>query len=204
VDETRPATRDWRDTVGAASDLALVGIVTTIAAVPLVTAGAALAGASAAVREWSDNERLPPLTEGLRRLRRGLLSGLAASLVGAAVTVLLLLNASALARGAVPGGAPVLIGTVVVGVLWAGFAGLTVVEVGARDGRGWIEAARGAWRTSLARPWVPALLGLVVAIGTVLGLVLPFLAPVMVGYVLFALHATARRLGPPRSRRSWS
>jgi len=39
-----------------------------------------------------------------------------------------------------------------------------------------------------------AALGLVVAVGGFLGLVLPFLAPVMVGYVLFALHATAHRL----------
>jgi hypothetical protein len=171
-----------------------MGIVTTIAAVPLVTAGAALASASVAVREWSLNERLPSFTDGLHRMRRGLLPGLAASLVGTAVTVLLLLNASALARGAVPGGAPILVGTVVVGVLWAGFAGLTLVEVGARDGRGWLEAARCAWRTSLARPWVPAVLGSVAAVGGFLGLVLPFLAPVMVGYVLFALHATARRL----------
>jgi hypothetical protein len=186
--------------VGAASDLALLGIATTVAAVPLVTAGAALASASVAVREWSANERMPSLTEGLARLRRGLLPGLAASLVGAAVTLLLLLNGSALARGAVPGGTPVLIGTVVVGVLWAGFAGLTLVEVGARDGRGWREAARSAGRTSLARPLVPAVLGLVVAVGGFLGLVLPFLAPVMVGYLLFALHATARRLSAPPSR----
>jgi hypothetical protein len=41
---------------------------------------------------------------------------------------------------------------------------------------------------------VPAVLGSVAAIGGFLGLVLPFLAPVMVGYALFALHATARRL----------
>jgi hypothetical protein len=194
VDAVPPMKRDWRDAVGAASDLALMGIVTTIAAVPLVTAGAALASASAAVREWSANERLPSLTEGLRRMRRGLLPGLAASLVGTAATVLLLLNGSALARGAVPGGTPILVGTAVAGLLWAGFAGLTIVEVGARDGGGWLEAARCAWRTSLARPWVPAVLGLVVAIGGFLGLVLPFLAPVMVGYVLFALHTTARRL----------
>jgi hypothetical protein len=194
MDATAPVKRDWRDTVGAASDLALLGIVTTVAAVPLVTAGAALASASAAVREWSANERLPSLTEGLLRLRRGLLPGLAASVVGTAVTVLLLVNASALARGAVPGGPPLLVGTVVVGVLWAGFAGLTIVEVGARDGRDWLDAAGSAWRTSLARPWVPAALGSVMAIGGFIGLVLPFLAPVMVGYVLFALHATARRL----------
>ena len=191
-----PARTDagWRDTVTAASDLALLGILTTVAALPLITLGAAVASASTAVREFCDDERLPSLTDGLHRLRRGLLPGLAASVVGAGVTVLLLLNASALARGVVPGGAPLLVGAVAVGLLWAGFAALTIVEVGVRGGEGWLEAARSAWRTSLARPWVPIALGPVVAIAALLGLVLPFLAPVLVGYALFALHVTARRL----------
>jgi hypothetical protein len=192
-ERTRPDV-GWRDTLTAATDLALIGIATTLAAMPLVSAGAAVASASAAVHEWSGNERLPALTAGLRRLRRGLLPGLAASLLGVAATVVLLLNASALARGAVPGGTPLLVGTGVVAVLWAGFAGLTVVEVGARAGEGWRAAAGSAWRTSAARPWVPLALGLVIAIAVFLGLVLPFLGPVLVGYALFALHTTARRL----------
>jgi hypothetical protein len=187
----------WRDTLTAATDLALLGIVTTVAALPVVTAGAAIASASVAVREWTGNERLPSLTEGLVRLRRGLWPGLAASLVGAVATGLLLLNASALARGAVPGGTPLLVATGAVVLLWAGFAGLTIVEVGGGDG--WVAAARSAWRTSVARPWVPFALGLVVAIAVFLGLVLPFLAPVLIGYALFALHISARRLRAARS-----
>jgi hypothetical protein len=184
--------RTWRDTVEAASDLALLGIVTTVAALPLVTAGAAVAEASAAVRQWSTTQSLPSLADAGRRLGRGLLPGLVASIIGAGVTVLLLLNASTLARGAVPGGGPLLAATAGIAVLWLGFAGLTVVGVG--SGASWLDAARSARRTSVARPWVPGALGLVVAVAGFLGLVLPIVAPLLVGYTLFALHVTAGRL----------
>ena len=42
--------RDWRETVALAADVALVGILVTAAAVPLVTAGAALRTGSVAMR----------------------------------------------------------------------------------------------------------------------------------------------------------
>jgi len=187
--------RDWRDSVAAASDLALIGIVATVAALPGLTAGAAVAGASAAVHEWCATERLVPPGRALRRLRSGLLPGLGAALVGVPVTALLLFNALALARGRVPGGTPLLVATAVLVVLWAGFAGLTVVEVGRRSGAGWRDAARSAGAASLARPWVPVVLGLVVGLTGLLAALLPFLTPVLFGYGLFALHVTAARLG---------
>jgi hypothetical protein len=76
-----PATvrRDWRDTLSAASDLALLGIATALAALPVVTAGAAVAAASAATHDWCRSGRLPAARVSAQRLRRGLLPGAGAT-----------------------------------------------------------------------------------------------------------------------------
>lgn len=193
-DEPVHQRRGWRETLTAAADLALVGIVTSVLSVFVVTAGGAVATASAGVHHWVATGDLPPAREMLRRFRRALLPGAPAGLAGIAVIGLLVLNASTLARGVVPGGVPVLVATVVVGLLVIGCVGLAVVEVGRSGGTGWRAALRRAWATSVARPWVPAALGAVALLAGFLGLALPFCAPLLVGYLLLALHAVTRRL----------
>jgi hypothetical protein len=191
--EAAPA-RDWRDTVSAASDLALLGIVTTLAALPVVTAGAVLGTASAAVHEWCSAERMPDPGTNLRRLRQGLLPGIGVVLATVAAVVLLGLDLAAVRSGVAPGGLPLLITTFTVILAGAGYAGLTVVEVGRSDGLGWLAAARRAYRTSVARPFVPLTLGGLVAVAGLLVLVFPPCLPLVVGYTLFGLHVVTGRL----------
>jgi hypothetical protein len=186
--------RGWRDTLTAAADLALLGILTTVVSVLVLTVGGAVATASAAVHHWIATGDLPPMRDLARRLRAAVLPGLPAGLVGLGLVALLLLNASMIARGVVPGGAVFLVVTVIVGVLVAGFLGLVVVLVGRRGGAGWLDSIREAWTASLARPWLPGALGSTSVLAGFLGVALPVCIPLLVGYLLLALHAVARRL----------
>jgi hypothetical protein len=189
-----PVRRDWRDALTAATDLALLGVVVTVAALPVVTAGAAVATASAAVHDFCANQTMPAWRVSAARFTRGLLPGLGATGVGLVITALLIIDGSAVGRGVVPGGRGLLIGTFVVGLAVLGFCGLVVVEVGRGGGAGWLAALRRAWPVALARPGLPLALGGAVAIAVFLGLVLPVVVPLLVGYLLFALHVVTRRL----------
>lgn len=188
--------RDWRDTLRDAADLALLGILTTLAALPLVSAGAAVATASTALHQWARQGHWPPARDLLRTFGRALLPAAVATLVAAAGAALLTANALALAAGAVPGGTALVVVTALLGALACGLAGMIVVQVGRQDAQGWRDAARLATRTALDRPVTLLAATGTVAIATALGaLVLPLITPILAGYVLFALHAIARRLG---------
>ena len=121
--------------------------------------------------------------------------------------LLILIDIAAVRDGLVPGGSVLLVATTLVGIGLAGFCGLTVVEVGRADATGWRAAAARAGRTSLDRPVAPLAMGAVTALAVLLSVMLPMCAPILVGYVIFALHAVAGRLAPaaaqtptPRSR----
>jgi hypothetical protein len=187
----------WYDTLRNASDLALLGILTAIGSLPVVTAGAAVATASAAVHDWSADERWPPVRVTLRRFVRALLPGVVPALVAIAGSVLLVLNLAAITRGIVPGGVALAVPTFLLLVAAVGLAGLTVVEVGRRGAAGWWAAARAALRTGQARPGAVLAGAGVVALVAALGMmVIPVLVPILAGYAIFALHAVARRLHP--------
>jgi len=176
----------WRDTVRSATDLALLGFLVTGAALPVVTAGAAIATGSAAIRHHLDHDAWPPARTSLRTFRRTLLPGLAVSAVVLLVAALMAADVLALRAGAVPGGPVLTVAVLVAAGLGAGFTGLLAV---AAPDRAPLVAA---WR--LARP---ALLGsatAVVALTAVLAtLVHPVLVPALLGYGLFALHVLTRR-----------
>jgi hypothetical protein len=187
------ADRHWRETVRNASEFAVLGIVTTVAALPVVTAGAAVATASAAVDHWTEHGCMPDAATTLRRFGRAILPGIGPVVIAATAALLLLLDVRAVATGAVPGGAAVLIITVAICVALLGTAGLAVVEVGRRGGRGWLTASRVAVQTGLDRPlWVIAC-GLALGLAAVLSAAVPATAPIQVGFGLFALHSIARR-----------
>ncbi|WP_422772135.1 hypothetical protein ACN28C_03295 [Plantactinospora sp. WMMC1484] len=190
--EARP---DWRDTLRNGADLALLGIVTTLAAVPLVTAGAAVGTASAALHHWIETGSWPGARAALRGFGRTLLPGAGATAVAGVVAGVLALNLLALGRGAVPGG-PVLVAvTVALAVAAGGFAGLTVVRLGRQGGQGWRRAVRGAARVAAARPVaLLASAGTVTLAAVLCALVLPVLTPLLVGYTLFGLHTATRRV----------
>nr|MDT0663275.1 hypothetical protein [Micromonospora sp. DSM 115978] len=192
-DPRTPLTRlklDWRDLLRNAADLALLGIVLTLGCVPVVTAPAAVATASAAVRFWLEHGHWPGVRPALRDFGRALLPGLGALLVVALVAGLLAVNLLALANDVVPGGLPLVVLTVALAAFGAGLAGLIVVEIGRQGGRGWREATRNAVRRSLDNPGALLAATGVLALAAVLcTLVLPVITPILAGYLLFALHA---------------
>ena len=198
-EDAPPGRPDWRERFALATDLALIGVLVTIAALPLLTAPAALAAGSAAVRQRYERGTLPRVRPTLRRFRRGLLPGLPALVVAA----LLIADLIAVGRGWVPGGpvlliAPVmLLGTAAVAGWLAGVATLALVTLGREPDLSWRIAGRWAWNRATARPWAaiaPAATGLVALF---LALSVPATIPLVVGFQLFAAHMIADRLAPP-------
>ena len=192
-----PATlpRDWRETLRNATDLALLGLISTVAALPVVTAGAAVATASAALHHWIEHDSWPGIRPVLHGFVRAVPAGAGATGVAALVATLLGNNLLVLHRGLVPGGTALIVVTALLTAAAGGLAGMTVVQVGRQGGRGWCTAARLAGRTALRRPAAPIASAGVLALTTTLGLlVLPPLTPVLAGYTLLALHAATRRI----------
>jgi hypothetical protein len=107
---------DWRDGLALAADLALLGILTTLACLPAVTAGAALATASVAADHACVHRGLPPSAALGRTLWRALLPGLGVTAGAAAAVALLVIDMRALAAGIVPGGWPLVAVTIAVSV----------------------------------------------------------------------------------------
>jgi len=184
--------RDWRDVARDAADLALLGILLTLAAAPVVTAAAAAGTASAAVHDWTRTGSWPSARTTVRRYGRSVLPGVPVSLLALAVTGLLAVNLAALATGRVPGGVVALAVTALVAAGLAGYAGLVVVEVGGC--RRWRAAARRAARACLDAPtrWA-ALSGVTALAGLLAVLVTPVAVPILAGYTVAALHAVAGR-----------
>jgi hypothetical protein len=184
---------DWRETLTLAADLALVGILVTVGIVLVVPAGGTVATASYAVHHWCEYRSWPTFADLAHGFRRAFWPGLVAFAVAAAATALLLLDFSALARGAVPGGRPMLVLTAVVAAALVGLAAAVVVEVGRRGAVGWRASIRSVVPAAGATWWlVPALAGAVL-LPAFLAWLVPVLVPLVAGYVLFAVHVVARR-----------
>ena len=182
--------RDWRDSVRTAADLAVVGFAVTLAALPVLTAGAAVATASVAVRHFVEYDQWPPASSLLATFRRRLVPGLLAGPAVVVAAVLVALDVLALRRGLVPGGPLVLSAVLVVAALAAGYTAILAVLAGTRP----TGAARAAVTVAAARPALLAAATGVVAVAAVLALFIhPALTPVLPGYALFALHVVARR-----------
>lgn len=185
--------RDWRETVRIATDLALVGFLVVLAALPLVTAGAAVATGSAAIHHHLEHDRWPTARASWTVFRRAFAPGLLAGLVVAAAALLVVVDVLAARAGAVPGGAPLLGLTVVLAALGAGYGALVIVAVGADPAHRWRAALAtlpGHGRAALGTAGVVTLTALLAV------LVHPALVPVLTGYALFAVHVVARRLAP--------
>lgn len=186
---TRPG---WGDTLRTAADVALLGVVLTIAALPVVTAGAAAAAGSAAVHHFQRYDRWPDAAASWRVFRRHLLPGAAAVAAGLLAAALLVIDVVVLRSGLVPGGGVLTALTAMLLVAAAGWAGLLLVALGTDPGRGWRAAARSA---AAARPGaVAAAAGVLLLAGLIGTFGHPVLVPVIAGYALFALHAVAGRV----------
>ncbi|GAA4966876.1 hypothetical protein [Actinoplanes utahensis] len=192
ADETPENRPDWREKFALGADLALIGIVVTVAALPALTLPAALAAGSTAVRHRYVTGKLPSFRPLLRQYGRSLLPGLPAVLIG----LLLLVDLIAVSRGWVPGGTPVLVLTAVVVTWLAGAATLTLVAVGREPGIRWRAALRWAGDQAITRPWTalaPALAGV---LAFFLALSMPATIPLVIGFHLFAAHVISDRLAP--------
>lgn len=181
------ATRDWRDTFSQAADLALLGILVTIAALPVLTAGAAVAVAAEAIAHRFRRGHWPGPGEIGRALRRRLLPGLAATALVLLGAALLLVNAALLDAGLVPGGDVLLPVTTVIGAGSAGLLGLSVA--GLSHGLGFTAALRAAGGLAAARPLRLLATAGVLVLAAALALLMPLVTPILLGYVLFALYA---------------
>jgi hypothetical protein len=166
----------------------------TVAALPVVTAGAAVATGSAALHHFLEHDRWPTARASWSVFYRSLVAGLVAVMAVAVVVVLLVIDLAALRRGVVPGGAALVAVTVALAAAAAGYAALVVVALGADSERGWVTALRGGAALAVARPTDLAAAAGVVALTVLLAiLVHPALTPILAGYALFALHAVVRR-----------
>jgi hypothetical protein len=182
---------DWRDTLRLAGDLALLGIVVTLLSLPLLTAGAAVATGSYAIGHLLDEGRWPSFADCRRAFRRRLVPGLGAGPAVAAAIGLIVLDAAALRRGAVPGGTPVLAVVLAVAAFGAGFVALLAVRAGSLAP----GVFRAALATAVSRPVATVAAVAILAVAALLaGFVHPVLVPVLAGYALFALHVAVRRL----------
>ncbi len=178
--------RDWRDTVRAAADLAVLGFLLTAASLPVLTAGAAVGTASEAVRHFLAYDSWPPAADLRATFRRRLVPGWWAGPAVLAGVALVVVDLAGLRRGLVPGGPLVLTVVLIAAVLAAGWTALVAVLAG---------RPRAAVALAAAHP--PLLLaasGVVLVAALLADLVHPVLIPILAGFALFALHAVAARL----------
>jgi hypothetical protein len=181
-----PRRRDWRDTLRLATDLALLGIVLTLAALPLLTAGAAIATGSFAVRHFLEYDQWPSLPTLARTFRRRLGPGLLAGPAVLAVAGLVFLDVRGLHRGLVPGGVPMTVVVLAVAALLTGVLAVVAVK------------GRAALALCWSRPVIPVAAAGVLIVAIVLAFFIhPALTPVLAGYALFAVHVVVERLTTP-------
>jgi hypothetical protein len=174
--------------VRSAADLAILGFAVSVASLPIVTAGAAVGTASSAVRHFQEYETWPRLPVRAATFRRGLVRGLWAGPAFLGGLLLLWLDVLGLRRGVVPGGPVVLTAVLAIAVLGLGWAALVAV-LGGRP--------REAYALALSRPpLLFAASGVVVVALTLALFVHPVLVPLLLGFLLYALHAVTARLRP--------
>ncbi|GIJ46536.1 hypothetical protein Val02_34220 [Virgisporangium aliadipatigenens] len=188
-----PVRRDWRDSFAAMADLALIGILVTVAALPVFTLASAVRAGSMAVRHRYTTGELPPVRPLLTAFHRGLWKGAAVTALALLATALLALDLAALAGGAVPGGTPLLLVTAAVTLWLVGVAVATVVHCGRHPDAGWRTAAGWALRLAPHRS-LPA--ALAVGLAAFLSLAIPATIPLLPGFALFAAHVLTDRLSP--------
>jgi len=147
-----PAT-GMRATTARFAECLLLGVVTTVASLGVLTAGPALAAAARVVREWEAGDQPPIVATFVATLRThtvGLLLPQLALLGALAVTYVDLRVAGAGLPGAW------LVRMVVAGCgAFAVASFLVMFPTQARRGGGWWQAWAGAARLCVRRPWLP-------------------------------------------------
>lgn len=161
-----------------AADLALLGFLLTLAALPVVTAGAAVSTAACALRHHLTDDSWPSWRTLLTTFRGTFLPGLPTTLATLAAAAAVVADWRAVHAGIVPGGPFLLAALALAAAAGAGWAALRLsgLPVGPRS----LPAASG-----------------VLLVATLLALLVhPVLIPPLLGYTLFALHVVTARLTP--------
>lgn len=197
--EAKTPRRDWKDTLTAATDLALVGFGVVVAALGVITAGAAVATGSFAIQHWITERSYPTFGQLWRQFLRWLLPGALGTAGLAGAGVLLSINLTLIAQGKVPGG------SIALAVTWALLlwllltALLTVVQLGRHPADGWLAALRWAGRAATTTPHRAVVALLVAGLAGLLALMVPVTFPLLVAYGLFAVHVVVGKLFPEES-----
>ncbi|WP_250034509.1 DUF624 domain-containing protein [Paractinoplanes maris] len=184
---------DWRDSVRLGADLALLGVLMTLACLPIVTAGAALSAGSAALDKLLTIGRWPTAAEGWASFRDRLVPGLLAGPLALAVVWLIAVDVAALRRGAVPGGSLMVAAVLLAAAIAAGFAALVVGLAGPSRPH---SVRRAAALVAARPPALAATTGVVLLAAALAAFLHPALLPVLAGYALFAVHAVLARVAP--------
>lgn len=197
VDQSRAVSwRNWRDTLAAATDIALIGFCVFVASLPVVTIGAAVATGSFAVRHWVLHGSNPRVAEMWRLFLRWIIPGVLGCVLLTVAGALLFFDLRSVSAGLVPGGQVVLVVTAAVVAWLAGVTVLTVVHLGRWPADGWRTAIRWAAAVVVLSPHRAVVLLGVCAMAGALALMVPATLPLALGCGLFALHVVADRLLP--------
>jgi len=192
--ETQPVDRpDWRESLSAAADLALIGFLTVFGCLLVVPAGAAATTASVAVDHLCRTRSLPSTRDLVRTAARSLLPGFAAVAVAAGAGLLIAFDVRLLAAGTIPGGPVALAAIALMAAGLAAVAATTLVRVGQTGGTGWVPALRWSLRLLRARPLTGFAVLVTVAVPVALALAVPVLGFLLPGFALYALHVVVRR-----------
>jgi hypothetical protein len=183
---------DWREGLSLATDLALIGIMVTVACAPVLTAGAAVRTGSVAVRRVVDGGPIPSTVDLWRVFRAALAPGAVATVVVLAAAGLLAVDVAVLSGGRVPGALVVLAATVVLAVAGAALAALTTVRLGRTEDT-WRAASTWAFAAARQAPGAALATAGVLALAAVIAVLVPITVPLLVGFTLFALHVVVRR-----------
>ncbi|MCO8271050.1 hypothetical protein M1L60_10640 [Actinoplanes sp. TRM 88003] len=185
------ASHDWRDSVRLGADLALLGVLMTMACLPVLTAGAAVGTASAALDRLLTVGRWSTAAECWADFRTRLVPGLYAGPLVLAAAWLLAIDVAALRRGSVPGGPAMIAAVLLAAAVGVGFAAL----VAGLAGPSHAHAVRRAAALAAVRPRaLAATTGVVVVVAALAALVHPAVLPVLAGFALFAVHAVLVRV----------
>ncbi|MFE7975847.1 hypothetical protein [Streptomyces shenzhenensis] len=177
------------------ADMLLVGLLTSLACLPVVTAPAAFAAASATLREAVGPGAQIRISGYVGHLRAHLSAGsLAAGLVPPLLAVVVLVDA-ALLRSRLPG-ADVMAPALVLLALGGTTVGLRATALTAPHRL----SAREALVRSAADPRGTLLLGSAVLLAALLAWAMPLLAPLLPGPVAFAATVVDLRYRPRRPR----
>jgi hypothetical protein len=184
--------RGWKEQLRRVSELALLGLVAWLVALPVVTIGAVVATLSSAVEHWIDNDDLPPWRAMGAELLRRLLPGIVPSVVAVVAGLVVVLQLRWLVSGVVPGGG---VGVAAVVVTTCALLGVVLLAVPQLAGGGtWRSALAGGWAAFLQVPAAAAAALGVTAVAVVLAVLLPGVALVLPALLVLALHAVQRQL----------